>query len=73
MQDGKKFIIQAPANSMGNKYVRKISLNDKVTNLNYLKHEDLMRGGKLVFEMQDKPDKIRGTKESAYPSSLSDE
>ena len=73
LQDGKKFIIQAPANSMGNKYVRKISLNDKVTNLNYLKHEDLMRGGKLVFEMQDKPDKIRGTKESAYPSSLSDE
>ena len=40
---------------------------------NWVDHFDLMKGGKLTFDMDDKPNTSRGTEESAYPYSFSDE
>ncbi|MDN5287133.1 MAG: alpha-mannosidase [Mucilaginibacter sp.] len=51
----KSFIIQAKNLSKANKYVQNISLNGKPYQKEYITHQDIMRGGTLVFVMGDKP------------------
>jgi len=51
----KSFIIEARNLSQVNKYVQGISLNGVVYKRNYITHKDIMRGGRLVFVMGDKP------------------
>lgn len=48
--------IKAGNYSIGNKYIRSAKLNGKELNIPFLKHNDLMAGGILEFEMTDKPD-----------------
>jgi predicted alpha-1,2-mannosidase len=69
--NGKRLVIEAPENSKENIYVKGIKLNGKTVDRNYIKHSELNKGGKLVFKMGSGPDKERGTKESAYPFSMS--
>ena len=38
---------------------------------NYLNHFDLLKGGRLVFDMDNKPNKGRGINESDFPYSFS--
>ncbi|MGB8490962.1 MAG: GH92 family glycosyl hydrolase [Bacteroidales bacterium] len=71
LENGKTLLIEAPENSMENIYVGGIRLNGKEINRNYIRHNELQSGGKLLFKMQKMPDKKRGTSESAYPFSLS--
>jgi predicted alpha-1,2-mannosidase len=70
-ENGKKLVIEAPANSKENVYVQSIKLNGKAIGNNFVKHGDLTRGGKLIFKMGPEPEKNRGTKEQAYPYSMS--
>jgi predicted alpha-1,2-mannosidase len=51
----KRFVIEAKNLSAANKYVQSISLNGLSYSRNYITHKDLMKGGKLVFIMGDKP------------------
>jgi predicted alpha-1,2-mannosidase len=51
----KTFIIQAKGLSPANKYVEGISLNGKPYVKNYITHQDIMHGGKLVFLMGATP------------------
>jgi predicted alpha-1,2-mannosidase len=51
----KSFVIVAQNLSITNKYVQSISLNGKPYLKNYISHQDIMNGGKLVFVMGDKP------------------
>ena len=48
---GKTFTVEAKGLSKENKYVQCISLNNKPVTGIKIAHEDIMKGGKLVFEM----------------------
>jgi predicted alpha-1,2-mannosidase len=55
LPDDKMFVIEARGLSVSNKYVQSISLNGKLYTENYITHADIVKGGKLVFVMGDKP------------------
>jgi predicted alpha-1,2-mannosidase len=73
LENGKKFEINAPANSSENVYVNQIKLNGKVYGKNYIRHNDLMKGGKLQFEMSAASNKLRGTLPESFPYSFSND
>jgi len=70
-ENGKKLVIRAPGNSKENIYVQSIKLNGGVMKENYIKHTQLTKGGTLIFQMGSEPEKERGTKEEAFPYSMS--
>jgi len=70
-ENGKKLLIEAPGNSSDNIYLRKVSLNGRKLTRNYLFHDELQKGGRLIFSMSDKPDSLRCTGEKSYPFSMS--
>jgi predicted alpha-1,2-mannosidase len=70
-ENGKELMIEAPANNKENIYVSEINLNGKPLERNFIRHSELQKGGRLHFELQNIPDKKRGTEESAYPFSMS--
>nr|WP_321411319.1 GH92 family glycosyl hydrolase [uncultured Carboxylicivirga sp.] len=55
LEDGKQFIIEARNNSESNVYISSASLNGKAYKFTYLKHSDIIKGGKLTFEMSSTP------------------
>jgi predicted alpha-1,2-mannosidase len=55
LQNGKKFIVETKNNGPGNIYIQSVSLNGKAYEKSYILHSDLVSGGKLVFEMGNKP------------------
>lgn len=72
-ENGKMLSIEAPENSSDNIYVGGINLNGKSLDRNFIKHEELQNGGKLLFRMQKVADKERGTNVEAFPFSMSTE
>lgn len=56
LQNGKTFTIIAGNNSSENKYVLSAELNGKKLTKPVITHKDIIEGGKLVFEMGNKPD-----------------
>ena len=61
--------MDAPRVSDKNRYVRRVLLNGEELDRLYLTHEEIMKGGKLEFEMSNKPCKKKWKK----PYSLSTE
>lgn len=57
LENGKTFTISAPNVSAKNIYVKRLTLNGKPYNEMFLRHEDIMAGGELVFEMSARPKK----------------
>ena len=57
LENGKKFIIKTFNQGKNNVYVQKVELNGKELKRNYLLHEDIFRGGEIIFHMSDLPDK----------------
>ncbi|MBB6127366.1 GH92 family glycosyl hydrolase [Mucilaginibacter lappiensis] len=55
LANGKSFVIEAKGLSEANKYVQSISLNGRSYLKNYISHTDILKGGRLVFVMGDKP------------------
>ena len=51
----KTFRVSAPNNSAKNKYVKQCTLNGKPIQNHQLLHQEIMRGGVLVFEMDSVP------------------
>ena len=70
-ENGKKLEIEAPTNSEANKYVNQVKLNGVVNEKNWVDHFDLLKGGKLQFDMKAQPNKTRGTTQKAFPYSYS--
>jgi len=66
-EDGKSFIVEAINNSLENKYIKNVRLNNKAYSYSYLKHSDIVKGGNLVFEMTDRPTNW-GSDEAFIPS-----
>jgi predicted alpha-1,2-mannosidase len=55
LNDNKEFRIYAENNLPDNIYIQKITLNGKEIKRLYISHEEIMNGGKLVFEMGPQP------------------
>jgi len=71
MPGGNILEILAEGNGPDAVYIDEIRFDGKIIDKNYLTHDRLQQGGRLVFVMSDKPDKERGTSPEAYPYSMS--
>ena len=70
---GKQFVIETKNNGSGNYYIQSAKLNGAVWNQPWLFHETLVKGGQLVLQMGDKPDKSWGSDIMNAPPSMSSE
>lgn len=73
LENGKKFIIEAPENSNENVYIKSASLNGKTFTKTFLKHSEITNGGLLKLEMDNKPATNRGLSIEDKPFSLTKE
>ena len=71
LENGNQFVIEAPENSNQNFYVEEMELNGNKYDKNFISHFDIMNGGKLKFDMDNKPNKRRGRDLESSPFSLS--
>jgi predicted alpha-1,2-mannosidase len=71
LENGNELAIEAPENNKQNIYIQNIKLNGKMIDRNYIRHDELLKGGKLIFRMGAEPNKNRGISEDAYPFSMS--
>lgn len=55
LENGKTFEIEAINQSAKNVYVQKVTLNDRLLTRPFLTHDEIVKGGKLVFYMSAKP------------------
>ncbi len=70
LENGKKFIIDAPLNNKANVYIKAASLNGKNYTRNFLLHSDIINGSVLKLDMDNKPAINRGVSEGDQPFSL---
>ncbi|NYE61546.1 putative alpha-1,2-mannosidase [Duganella sp. 1224] len=71
LENGKTIIINAPANSDSQRYVRTLKVNGQPYAHNWLDHAALTRGATLDFDMAARPNTQRGTAPADAPFSLS--
>lgn len=69
LENGNTFVIKANNLSENNIYIQDAKLNGRDYTKCYLTHTDIMKGGKLEFNMGDTPNKEWGTKEGDFPVS----
>ena len=72
MEDGRQFIIEALDNSLQNVYIQSATLNGQPLDRNYITYEEIIRGGKLTFQMGPTPNRQRNTTKAAAPFSMSE-
>ncbi|WP_324677371.1 GH92 family glycosyl hydrolase [Hymenobacter sp. GOD-10R] len=70
LADGKTLAIEAKNNGPANKYIQNITLNGKPYTKSYITHQQLMEGGKLVFEMGSQPSSTWGVAPEDRPRSV---
>lgn len=73
LENGNTLEITAPDNSDDNRYVQNLMFNGQEYTKNFLIHEELMKGGRLDFEMTNTPNKTRGTNKESFPYSFSNQ
>ncbi|HEY4064488.1 MAG TPA: GH92 family glycosyl hydrolase [Puia sp.] len=73
LENGKDFIIRAPANSDRNIYIRDALLNGQAYGKNWIGHSTIQQGGVIQFTMGEAPNYSRGTEKADYPYSFSDD
>jgi predicted alpha-1,2-mannosidase len=71
LENGKTVVINSPANTAFNKYVKTVSYNGKNYQYNWLSHKALQKGGIINFNMSATPNKSRGIKDIDFPYSFS--
>ncbi|CAI8295874.1 MAG: Uncharacterised protein [Flavobacterium sp. SCGC AAA160-P02] len=67
LEDGKLFTVEAKNNSLENKYIKSVQLNNKEYPNSYIEHKDIVNGGTLVFEMTHQPTNW-GTNDDVIPA-----
>lgn len=67
LPEGKTFVVSAPQNSKENIYIQSVQLNGKPYDKSYILYDDVMKGGTLVFEMGNQPNKNFGTAPESRP------
>jgi len=73
LENGKEVVMNAPENSMDNKYIQSMTFNGKEYSKNWLSHSELMKGATVNFKMGDKPNMKRGIEAKDFPYSFSNE
>ena len=73
LPNGKKFIIDSAENSNENIYIDNVKLNKKYYTKNWLHHNDITNGGRIMFNMKNKPNLNWGSSKSSVPYSMSNE
>jgi putative alpha-1,2-mannosidase len=68
--NNKKFTVKANHNSTENKYIQSATLNGQPFNRTWIGHDEIIKGGELVFEMGPVPNKKWGTALSGMPYSM---
>jgi len=71
LENGKQFVISAPNNKDKNIYIQSTLLRGSNYTKNYINHADILKGGVFQFNMGEKPNLNRGTKEADKPFSMS--
>ena len=69
--NGKEFMIEAKNVSDQNKYIQSATLNGQPHNQAWIKHADIVQGGKLVLQMGPRPNKEWASSPSVAPPSMS--
>jgi predicted alpha-1,2-mannosidase len=69
--NGKELLIEARNSSAKNMYIQSATLNGKPWNKPWFSHADIAGGGKFVFRMGAKPNKVWGSAPESAPPSLS--
>jgi predicted alpha-1,2-mannosidase len=69
LHNGKTFIIVCKNNSRDNKYIQSVKLNGKPLDQVWLKHADVVNGGKLELQMDDTPNEKLGSEPASFPPS----
>ncbi len=67
LENGKHFTVEAKNNSKENKYIQSVTLNGKEYAYSYINHQDILKGGNLVFKMTNNPTNW-GTKNAFIPA-----
>ncbi|MFT5213566.1 MAG: hypothetical protein ACI9WV_001288, partial [Patiriisocius sp.] len=67
LENGKSFTVQANNQSEENKYIQSVKLNGENYEFSYIEHQDIMKGGSLVFEMTNERS-TWGTKDAFIPT-----
>ena len=67
----RQFIIEANDNSDENVYIKSASLNGQPYTKTFIRHADIMNGGKLTLTMSNQPEKQRGILKEDRPYSIS--
>ncbi len=73
LENGNTVEINAPGNTRDNVYIAKMTVNGRNHDKNYINHDILTGNTQIQFEMSPKPNKLRGTSQSAEPYSFSNE
>jgi len=68
---GKTFVINAPNNSSKNVYIEAAELNRTNFTRSFIKHNEIVSGGVLNFNMNNQPNLKRGIQENDLPYSVS--
>lgn len=70
LSGGKSFSIKALNNSKENKYIQSATLNGQTFDRTWISHEEITKGGDLVFKMGPQPNKKWGVGKNAVPPSM---
>ena len=73
LQNGETFTIKAPENSNENIYIQSAKRNGRKYTKTFLRHDDILKGGKVEFKMTSEPNKKWGTGPDDVPYSMSNE
>ncbi|MBS1664116.1 MAG: GH92 family glycosyl hydrolase [Bacteroidetes bacterium] len=71
LENGKDFVISAPANSASNLYVQGAMLNGQAYGKNWISHTAIQKGGTFSLSMGATPNKTKGTAATDVPYSFS--
>ena len=70
-ENGNDLVLSASENSEGNRYIDQMEVNGQSYTANFLKHGEMLKGGKIEFRMSAYPNLLRGTQEFDLPYSFS--
>jgi predicted alpha-1,2-mannosidase len=71
LKNGKQFVIHAAGNSDENCYIQSARLNGQAWPHNFLRHQDIVAGGRLELLMGPAPNRTRGIERDDRPFSIS--
>lgn len=70
LANDKKLEIRVLRNSPVNKYVQSVQFNGKPHHKSYFMHQNLIKGGEIIFTMGPEPNEKWGVEESWWPASF---